>query len=297
MKACSFVADDGQTQIGVEYQGQLYNFSLAWEIYKSLKNRGQGPNLGFLQVMVEADFFHSDTFQEVINALDEVRPLDDLKLPGTVQFLPPIGRPQKIIGIGRNYREHAEELGNEVPEEPVFFAKAVSSLIGHKQEIKLPLSVGRVDHEGELAIIVGKHGENIPKAAAIEHIAGYGILNDVTAREIQRADQRSGLPWFRSKSFDTFCPFGPFIVPKDIIPDAQDLKLIVKVNGEVRQQASTSQLLFGPAEIISHLSKFCTLEPGDVIATGTPSGVGPLLSGDEVEVEISEIGCLKNSVK
>lgn len=297
MKAFSFATDKGHSQIGVEYRGDLYNFSLAWELYKQLKNRGQGPELSFLQIMVEADFFHFDTFQEVLLDLQQVRPIDDLKLKPPIQFLPPIRRPQKVICVGRNYREHADELNNPVPDEPIFFSKAPSAVIPHEANILLPADIGRVDYEGELAVVIGKRGRDISRNSAFEHVAGFSLINDVTARDMQKGDQKAGRPWFRSKSFDTFCPFGPFLVPRDTIHDFRALKLTVRVNGQVRQQASTSQMVFDIPELISVISSYCTLESGDVIATGTPSGVGPLSRGDVVEIEVTEIGILKNAVE
>jgi len=167
MKAFSFLHKTGVPRIGIEYQGDLYDFSQAWEIYKQLKNQGKGPELSFLQVMVEADFFHLDTFQEVIFALREVRPIDDLKVKQPVVFLPPVGRPQKILCIGRNYSEHASELGNEVPEEPLFFSKAPSSIIPHEGKIVLPKNVGRVDYEGEIAIVISKRASRISEKSAL----------------------------------------------------------------------------------------------------------------------------------
>lgn len=297
MKAFSFTAEKGVPQIGIEYKQEFYNFSLAWEFYKKLKNKGQGPELNFLQVMVEVDFFHLDTFQEVIFALQKVRPMDDLKLKPPYNFLPPVGRPQKILCVGRNYRGHAEELGNAVPEEPIFFCKAPSAMIAHEERIHIPPDTGRVDFEGELALVVGKQGHRIKEKDALDYIAGFSLLNDVTARDTQKKDQKSGRPWFRSKSFDTFCPFGPFLLPKEAIHDFDDLDLLVRLNGDVRQTASSSDMIFSFAEIISYISKYCTLVPGDVIATGTPPGVGELRSGDTVEVEVVEIGTLRNSVE
>jgi len=297
LKAFSFLAHDGVIQIGIEYQGGLYNFSRAWDYYKQLKNNGKGPDLGFLQVMVEADFLELETLQEVIFTLREVRSINDLKLKEPVQFLPPVGRPQKILCIGRNYTEHAEELGNAVPTEPLCFAKSPSSLIAHGQAIQLPSGIGRVDYEGELALVIGKRASHVPEAKALDYVAGYSMLNDVTAREIQRADQEAGRPWFRSKSFDTFCPLGPFLTPRAAVHDVGQLQLEVRVNGEARQSASAASMIFHPAELVAYLSRCCTLEAGDVIATGTPAGVGEIRPGDKVEVEIIEVGCLSNSVQ
>ncbi len=297
MKAFSFQHRDGSTRIGIEYQDELYDFTQAWELYKQLKNQGKGPGLNFLQVMVETDFFNLDSLQEVIFAFREVRPIDDLKLKPPVIFLPPIGRPQKILCIGRNYKEHADELGNKVPEEPLFFSKAPSSIVAHESKIVLPRDVGRVDFEGEIALVISKKANRVSEKNALDYVAGFSLINDVTAREMQKKDTAAGRPWFRSKSFDTFCPFGPFLMPKQAISNISDLEIFVKVNGKMKQQSSTSKMVFGFVEIISYLSRFCTLEPGDVIATGTPAGVGAIKAGDSVEVSVHEFGTLINQVE
>lgn len=296
MKAFSFTTDKGISQIGVEYQGKTLNFSKAWELYKQIKNQGKGPSLTFLQIMVEADFFHLETFEEVLNTLRESHSFDALKIEPYFTMQPPIGRPQKILCVGRNYKAHAEELGNKAPDEPIFFSKSPSSLIGAEMQIKIPAGVARVDFEGELAVIINKQAHRISENEAFEYVAGYSILNDVTARDMQKADIKQGRPWFRSKSFDTFCPFGPYLVPREFIKDVNQLDLEVRLNGEVKQQASTSQMLFSIPEIVAYISRFCTLQPGDVIATGTPAGVGPMQAGDTIECEINEMGVLKNRV-
>ncbi|MFQ5863677.1 MAG: fumarylacetoacetate hydrolase family protein [bacterium] len=297
MKAFSFITDKGYTQIGIEFGGEAYNFSLAWELYKQLKSNGKGPSLSFLQIMVEADFFNLETLEEVIRSLQEVRSIHDLKLKQPIKFQPPIGRPQKILCLGRNYKAHAEELGNAVPEEPIFFSKSPSAIISHEAKIRLPKNIGHVDYEGELAIIIGKQGCQISEKHAYDFIAGYSILNDVTARDLQKSDIKESKPWFRSKSFDTFCPFGPYLIPKDYIKDTNELNLEVRVNGERKQFASISQMVFSVSEIVAYLAKHLTLQPGDIIATGTPAGVGPLQVGDVVECEISQIGTLRNPVE
>jgi 2-keto-4-pentenoate hydratase/2-oxohepta-3-ene-1,7-dioic acid hydratase in catechol pathway len=297
VKAFSFATDKGISQIGVEFGGEVYNFSLAWELYKQLKNNGRGPSLNFLQIMVEADFFNSETVQEVFQSLQEVRPIHDLTLRKPIKFLSPIGRPQKILCLGRNYQAHAEELGNVVPKQPLFFSKSPSAIIAHEEKIRLPDNVGRVDYEGELAVIISRSAKQISEKYAYDFIAGYTILNDVTARELQKSDIKEGKPWFRSKSFDTFCPLGPYLIPKDQIKDTDELDLEVRVNGERKQFASISQMIFKIPEIVAYLSRHLTLQPGDIIATGTPEGVGALQTGDVVECEISQIGTLRNPVE
>ncbi|MDO5563492.1 MAG: fumarylacetoacetate hydrolase family protein [Synergistaceae bacterium] len=204
-----------------------------------------------------------------------------------VKFLPPI-MPKKIWCVGRNYVEHAKELNHEVPKEPLIFMKSTSAIIGSGDFIRIPDWAGVIHHEGELAVVIGKGGKNISEANALDHVLGYSIINDVTARELQKNDGQ----WTRGKSFDTFAPFGPVILLVKEMPQDAELKTIV--NGKVTQHGTFSQMIFPVPRVISHISRFATLEPGDVIATGTPSGVGPIKVGDVVEVEIEGIGKLKN---
>ena len=204
-------------------------------------------------------------------------------------------RPSKIICLGRNYAEHAKELGHEVPKEPVIFLKPPSSLIGPNGAIILPRKSKRVDHEVELAVIIGKRGRRIPRERAMDYVLGYTILMDITARDLQWEAKRRGLPWTVSKGFDTFAPVGPRVVDKREL-DVSDLELGLKVNGELRQLARTSEMIFKIPEIIEYVSGIMTLEPGDIIATGTPAGVGPLRHGDKVEAWIEGIGKLQEDV-
>ncbi|RLF80910.1 acylpyruvase [Thermococci archaeon] len=204
-------------------------------------------------------------------------------------------KPSKIICLGRNYAEHAKELGHEIPKEPVIFLKPPSALIGPEETIILPRKSQRVDHEVELAVIIGKKGKNIPRAKAMDHVLGYTILMDLTARDIQWEAKEKGLPWTVAKGFDTFGPIGPRVVDKREL-DVNDLEIGLKVNGEVRQLSRTSKMIFKIDEIIEYVSSIMTLEKGDIIATGTPEGVGPLRHGDFVEAWIEGIGVLKEKV-
>lgn len=206
-----------------------------------------------------------------------------------VKFLPPVS-PSKIIGVGLNYRDHAEEVGAEVSKEPVIFLKPPSAVIGPDEPIILPPESQRVDYEGELALVVGKPCKNVSLNQAREHILGYCCFNDVTARDLQMRDGQ----WTRAKGFDTFAPIGPWIVT-DI--DPSDLKIETLVNGQIKQSSRTSSMVFSPFELLWFVSRIMTLMPGDVIATGTPSGIGPLKEGDVVEVRIEGIGTLRNPVK
>lgn len=221
----------------------------------------------------------------------------DCLYPADTPLIAPIPRPNRILAIGRNYGEHARELGNAVPEEPIVFMKASSCVIGPEEAIVIPEGVGRVDFEAELAVVIGKGGRNISEANALSHIAAYTIFNDVTARDKQRAAQEKKHPWFLAKSLDTFGPMGPYLVTADEIPNPHDLRITLKVNGETRQDGSTADMIFPIPCLIAYLSRWFALEPGDLIATGTPPGVGPVLPGDALEIEISGLGVLRNVVQ
>jgi 2-keto-4-pentenoate hydratase/2-oxohepta-3-ene-1,7-dioic acid hydratase in catechol pathway len=206
-----------------------------------------------------------------------------------VKLLAP-SEPSKIICVGRNYVEHAKELGNEVPKVPLIFLKPPSSIISNGETIVLPPQSAQVEHEGELVVVIGKRGRYITPENAHKHVLGYTIGNDVTARDLQRIDDQ----WTRAKGFDTFCIFGPWI---DTEFDAADAILSCRVNGQMRQMASTRDIVFNVPTLIAYISSVMTLEPGDLIFTGTPAGVGELKNGDEVVVEIEGLGVLKNPVR
>jgi 2-keto-4-pentenoate hydratase/2-oxohepta-3-ene-1,7-dioic acid hydratase in catechol pathway len=207
-----------------------------------------------------------------------------------INFLPPV-EPSKIVCVGRNYAAHAAELGNEVPKEPLLFMKAPSSLITDGDFIVLPPQSAKVEHEGELALIIGRKCKNlIYSDDSFEYVSGYTILNDVTARDLQKQD----VQFTRAKSFDTFCPIASFIETEF---DPRDSRLTVKVNGEIKQDGRTSQMIFSVDFLIKYISRQMTLNVGDIIATGTPSGVSQLISGDVCEIEIEGIGKLTNPVR
>ncbi|HEX7118953.1 MAG TPA: fumarylacetoacetate hydrolase family protein [Longimicrobiales bacterium] len=197
--------------------------------------------------------------------------------------------PTKIVCVGRNYVAHARELGNEVPEYPLLFLKPPSAVIGDGQPIVLPAASDRVEHEGEIALVIGRRVRNVSEAEALEAVAGVAPLNDVTARDLQRADGQ----WTRAKGFDTFCPIGPAV---PLAGDWRDLEIVCRVNGETRQRGRAAEMAFGIPFLIAYVSRIMTLAPGDVIATGTPEGVGPLHPGDAVEVELVGGGRVRNPV-
>ena len=217
-----------------------------------------------------------------------------IELTGTVhqvedvRLLAPVIPRSKIIGIGRNYADHAKEMGNEVPAEPLMFLVPNTAVVGPGDPVVMPEISERVDYEGELAVVIGRMCKDVSPEEAKKVVFGYTISNDVTARELQKSDGQ----WSRAKGFDTFCPLGPWI-ETDL--DPADSRVITRLDGEVVQDGPTSDMIFGVAELISHASRAFTLLPGDVILTGTPEGVGPVKAGQRVEVEVPEIGVLANT--
>jgi 2-keto-4-pentenoate hydratase/2-oxohepta-3-ene-1,7-dioic acid hydratase in catechol pathway len=212
----------------------------------------------------------------------------------------PIERPSKIVCVGLNYRDHAEEQGAELPKAPLLFAKWPSSLVGPGEAIVLPAASTRVDYEAELGVVIGERVKGVSEENALEAVRGYLCLNDVSARDLQFGDGQ----WTRGKSPDTFCPVGPRLVPRDEVADPQALRIRCLVNGEMMQDSTTANMIFSVAEVIAYASATSTLEPCDLIATGTPAGVGVfrkpprlLQDGDEVTVEIEGLGALTNPVR
>ena len=216
-----------------------------------------------------------------------------------VRLRPPVLRPGKIICVGRNYAEHAREVGTDIPKQPIFFLKSDNTICGPGDAIVIPTVTMQADYETEMAVVIGKGGKNIPEEKSYEHVAGYMCMNDVSARDLQFADQQ----WFRGKSCDTFAPAGPWIVTKDEIPDPHVLRISLTLNGQTMQDSNTGNMIFKIPFLISYLSRTLTWEPGDILSTGTPEGVGfgrtpPvfLKSGDSVSVTVEKIGTLTNPV-
>jgi 2-keto-4-pentenoate hydratase/2-oxohepta-3-ene-1,7-dioic acid hydratase in catechol pathway len=206
-----------------------------------------------------------------------------------VRLLSPI-LPSKVVAVGKNYADHAKEMGGDVADHPVIFLKPSTSVIGAGDTVRLPPDSARVDHEAELAIVIGRPARDVVRADAMSHVLGYTVANDVTARDQQRAD----VQFTRGKGHDSFCPIGPWI---ETVLDPTDLRVTAAVNGELRQDARTSQMIFDIPTLIEFMSGVMTLLPGDVILTGTPAGVGPIVDGDTVTIEIEGIGALTNSVR
>jgi 2-keto-4-pentenoate hydratase/2-oxohepta-3-ene-1,7-dioic acid hydratase in catechol pathway len=230
-------------------------------------------------------------------SLDRLRRLDPASLPlvaGTPRLGPCIGAVPKIVAIGLNYRLHAQEAGMAIPTEPIFFMKAVSSICGPDDDVIIPRGSQKTDYEVELGIVIGSLARYVAQSEARRHIAGYCVVNDVSEREFQM--ERGG-QWTKGKSADTFCPIGPWLVTADEVPDPGKLALWTEVNGDRRQNSNTADLIFGVDEIVSYVSQFLTLQPGDVIPTGTPSGVGSgftpprfLKPGDRMRLSVEGLG-------
>lgn len=217
-----------------------------------------------------------------------------------VRLLAPLQNPQKVIGIGLNYSDHAAETGARIPEKPIVFAKYPNTIAGPADTIRIPRITEQADYEVELAVVIGREAKNVPQATALEYVFGYMSANDVSSRDLQFSE---GGQWTRSKSIDTFCPIGPYLVSADEVGDPQELKLRCVLNGEVMQEGETSKMIFSVAQLVSFLSGGMTLLPGDIILTGTPPGVGAarepqvfLKAGDEVSVEVEGLGELVNPV-
>jgi 2-keto-4-pentenoate hydratase/2-oxohepta-3-ene-1,7-dioic acid hydratase in catechol pathway len=213
----------------------------------------------------------------------------------------PIPDPQKIVCVGLNYRDHAAESNMAIPREPVLFSKFPSALIGHGEPIVAPRVSEKVDYEAELVIVVGKTGRRIPESAAMDHVAGYSVGHDVSARDWQL--EKDGKQWMVGKTFDTFAPVGPTIVTKDEVPNPHKLGIRLRLNGKTMQESNTEQMIFSVAQLVAYLSVVFTLEPGDLIFTGTPPGIGHAMKppvylkpGDVTEVEIDTLGILRNRV-
>jgi len=250
--------------------------------------------------LIRSDQDTWDTLRQTV-AWAEARPISSAYPLADVKISVPIANPSKIICVGLNYMDHCREQNIEVPKSPVLFVKFPSALIGHEESITWPEVISsQVDYEAELAVVIGRKARNVTADQAYDYVAGYSIINDISARDVQFADQQ----WVRGKSFDTFCPMGPFLVTPDEIDDPMNLPIKLTLNGKIMQESNTYEMIFKLPYLIEFISKTCTLLPGDIISTGTPAGVGIfrdpkvlLKPGDLLEVEIEGLGLLRNPVE
>jgi len=272
MKYCRFI-----------FEGQTH--------YGKVEDRGSEPWIVDLMDAPTEDLSFHLARARASKLVPDPAGLDFEPIPLEAADLLPPATPSKIVCVGRNYREHAAELGNQVPAEPLLFFKPPSSLLKPGGVIILPPASSRVDHEGELAIVIGHRASRLQSDFNVSAIVrGYTLANDVTARDLQKKDGQ----WTRAKGFDTFCPLGPWV--SDEVDPAAGLTLETRVNGELRQHGSTADFIFSIPQLLAYITAAITLEPGDLVLTGTPSGVGPLASGDRVAVAAPGLGVLVNSV-
>ncbi|MHB8289719.1 MAG: fumarylacetoacetate hydrolase family protein [Acidimicrobiales bacterium] len=248
----------------------------------------------------ESDHAAADVLRETLGSSQDLSGPGERVEMADLEILSPVVNPSKLLGVGFNYADHAEETGDERPKAPLLFLKAPSAIVGPGDPIRFRHSDSvEVDYEAELALVIGRKGRDISRDDALSHVLGYTLCDDVSARDAQFGDGQ----WMRGKSFDTFAPLGPWIVTVDELGEASDLAISCRVNGTIMQTSRTSRLLFGVRDLVSYASRFMTLEPGDVISTGTPEGVGYtrkppvyLSDGDLVEVDVDDIGVLSNTV-
>lgn len=303
MRLCTF-DDNGTPRVGAQVGSHIINLSGTRDFLRSASGAAYNPLSSIHELLAAGEtalaeaadavrFAESDDNLARLTAQQLARPFDDVK------FLPPIARPGKIICIGQNYRAHVHEMKRELPKYPMFFAKFANTLIGHRAGIVLPRVSQQVDYEAELMIVIGQCGKDITREQAFDFIAGYTIFNDISVRDYQRRTSQ----FLQGKTFDTTGPCGPTIVTADEVSDPANLRISLRLNGETMQDSNTADFIFDIPTIINYLSEIMTLEPGDLIATGTPGGVGfardPqvfLRAGDTVEVEIGELGVLQNTV-
>lgn len=296
MKLAQF-EDRGGLFVGAQLNNWWIDYTKAEATYALVKYGVMiDPAATIMQMLTDGGFDFKE-MKAVLRFVAEQRMEKELQVPSTATLKAPIMRPPKIIALGLNYVLHAQEGNFQVPKEPIIFMKAGSSVIGPGETIQLPRGLGRMDHEVELAVVIGNRATAVKKKDAHKYILGYCIANDVTARDLQMKDLEVKHPWFRSKSFDTFTPLGPWIVTADEIKPPVRLNVECRVNGKLRQKSNTNKLVFDIATQIEFITKFISLEPGDIISTGTPDGIGPIKHGDTVVCRIDKIGELSNPVR
>jgi 2-keto-4-pentenoate hydratase/2-oxohepta-3-ene-1,7-dioic acid hydratase in catechol pathway len=298
--------NQGTPRLGAIIDSQVVDLAQAWDAYPKHTDTAPSHQGGFpedMLALLQSDETTWQLVRDIVSWAEALpgssgasfrQPLDQVRLA------PPLSNPSKVICVGLNYYDHCREQDLEVPGRPILFAKFPSSIVGPGDEITWPPDASsKVDYEAELAVIIRREGRHIPVDQAYDHVAGYTIVNDVSARDVQFSDKQ----WVRGKSFDTFCPMGPYLLTADEVPDPHTLHIRCWVNGELRQDSNTRELIFKVPDLLAYISKTCTLMPGDVLITGTPGGVGVfrnpqvfLKTGDLVEIEIEKLGRMRNRV-
>lgn len=296
MRIAQFNSRNGEA-IGVRKGTRWIDFTKAHVMYEWVNGGVFSRPLTSLGDWLRSGRYDAEYIKAVLDFVSRERLDHTLSIERGAVMKAPVERPVKIVALGLNYALHAAEGKFRVPKEPILFLKAGSSVIGPGETIRLPRGLGRMDHEVELAVIMGRRASGVKRSKAMDHVAGYTIINDVSARDLQTKDLEQQHPWFRSKSFDTFTPMGPWMVTADEVRDPGRLKVECRVNGRIRQRANTKEMVFDIATVIEFISRFITLEAGDVISTGTPEGIGPIRHGDTVTCRVERIGELRNPVR
>ena len=297
MKLITYERPDESKSVGIvrDDLGGVIDLIRAFGIYSAIAGE-YVPFIVDMHDLLQFGTITVESLKEMSDFIEQYNLTFEL-LETDYRILAPLERPGAIYAIGRNYPAHARESGLEPPKEPVVFSKAVTAVIGPDEPVIYKKWLTRVDPEAELAVIIGKCGSDISIEDAPSYIAGYTCLNDVTARDLQKTDLANAHPWLRSKGIDTFCPMGPYLVLPDELPDPLHIDVELRVNGETRQKDNTRSLTFDIPFLISWISRYHTLYPGDVIATGTPEGMRPIEVGDVMEIVVESVGVLSNPVE
>ena len=281
--------------LGLEDDGVIIDLTKAIAMYELFcGNYLEEPPVD-IEEMIWNNNLNENDISRVMEYVSKYGLKNDLIVDRGYRINPPV-YPGKIIALGNNYHDHIQEMNQEIPDEPVLFGKWPSTVIGHGESIVKPSWIGRMDYEAELAFVIGCEAKNVKASSAMKYVAGYTCLNDVTARDVQKKDISRKLPWMPSKNFDTFSPMGPCVLLAGTVKEPIEIDVQSKVNGVLKQNGNTRDFIFDIPAIIEYITKIMTLEPCDVVTTGTPVGVGPLEPGDSVEITCSGIGTLLNPV-
>jgi len=281
--------------LGFEDGGELLDLTRAITLCETSRENHFGEFYRDMGDLIRENLFTAGYLGEVMEFVLKHGLAAHLAAEQGIEIEPPL-RPGKIIALGNNYTNHIREMGQKVPDAPVLFGKWPSTVIGHGDPILKPRWIGSMSYEAELAFVISRTARNVPASGAMDYVAGYTCVNDVTARDIQRKDLARALPWMPSKNFDTFCPMGPCVLLADAVKGPGEFGVQSRVNGALRQDGNTRDLIFGIPILIEYITNIMTLEPGDVVSTGTPEGVGSIEPGDTVDITCTGIGTLSNPV-
>ena len=281
--------------LGCENDGVMVNLTRSISLYEVAKTGYCVEPVQDIETMILDGYFSLDFISEIMEFVIRHRLTKELAVVGEYMINPPI-YPGKIIALGYNYHKHIREMNNKIPSQPVIFGKWPSTIIGQRDAIEKPSWIGTMSYEAELAFIIGSEAKNVPAAEAMKYVAGYTCLNDVTARDLQRKDRSEQLPWMQSKNFDTFTPLGPCVLLAGAVKEPVEIGVRSRLNGEERQNGNTRDFIFDIPTVIEYITKIMTLDPGDIVTTGTPEGVGTVEPGDVIDVECEGIGTLSNPV-